>query len=156
MEERVRQWLSNLISSALAVRLMICLGAGRALISYRFMNALNILKNQPDDALEIHDDKSVVAFLHEVGLEDAFADVRTLSDKPTVQICGFDGVKTHFILAFLFSGCSPANDNGYHVSCAPRNAFEPGLSTPDFVASAAREPKFKSHRVIIRALLDLN
>ena len=114
------------------------------------MDILHILKKDPDQAIEVHDDQQAFAFLREIGVADAFADGCTLAEVPTVQICGFDGIRSHFILAFLFSGCTPTNENGYQVFCAPRSGFEPGLSTADFVTSASREPKLSGLRVIVR------
>jgi len=120
------------------------------------MDILHILKKDPDRAVEIHDDKQASTFLRQIGIAGAFSDGHTLADVPTVQICGFDGIGSHFILAFLFSGCKAAKENGYLVTCAPRSGFEPGLSTADFVAGASCEPKLKGLRVIVRTPLNLN
>lgn len=108
------------------------------------MDILHILRKDSDQAVEIHDDRQASAFLRQIGIKDAFTDRDTLA-VPTVQICGFDGIRSHFILAFLFSGCTPAKENGYLVTCAPRNGFEPGLSTADFVAGASRDRSPATH-----------
>jgi hypothetical protein len=120
------------------------------------MDILHILKKDPDQAVEIQDDKQASTFLRQIGIAGAFTDGHTLADVPTVQICGFDGIGSHFILAFLFSGCTPTKENGYLVTCAPRSGFEPGLSTADFVASSSREPKLKGLRIIVRTPPNLN
>lgn len=120
------------------------------------MDILKILKKDPDQGVEVEDDKQASAFLRQIGIAGAFTDVHTLADVPTVQICGFGGIRSHFILAFLFSGCAPAKENGYLVSCVPRSGFEPGLSAGDFVASASREPNLRGLRVIVRTLPNLN
>lgn len=120
------------------------------------MDILHVLRENPDDGIDIQDDKQASAFLRQIGIVDAFADGHTLAEMPTVQICGFGGVRTHFILAFLFSGCVPAEENGYLVSCAPRSGFAPGLTAGDFAESASREPRFRRLRVIVRTLPNLN
>jgi len=120
------------------------------------MDILDILRNDPDQAVEINDDKQVFTFLSQIGIAGIFSEGHKLADVPTVQICGFDGIESHFILAFLFSGCTPAKENGYLVTCAPRSSFEPGLSTTDFVAGASQETTLKGLRVIVRTAPNLN
>ena len=120
------------------------------------MNILDILQKDPDQVVEIQDDRQASTFMRQIGISGAFADPKTLADKPTVQICGFDGVRSHFVLAFLFSGCTPAEENGYSVTCAPRSGFEPGLSTADFVAGASREPRLSGLRIMVRTPPNFN
>jgi hypothetical protein len=120
------------------------------------MDVLEMLAREPDDAIQIDDDKEAVDFLYLIGIANAFAAGNSLSEMPTVQICGFNGLKTHCVLACLFSGCSPENENGYQVFCAPRSAFEPGLSADDFVSGATSDPNFKGLRIIIRSPSNLN
>jgi hypothetical protein len=103
------------------------------------MNVLKVLRREPDQAVEIRDDTQAKRFLCELGLGNAFSDPKSFSDKPTVQICGFDGLKSHIVLALLFSGCLGEKDNGYIVFCAPRSGFEPGLKAEDFAQGAADE-----------------
>lgn len=120
------------------------------------MDILSILQRDPDRAVEIQHDKLASAFVRQIGIADAFAVSKTLGKAPTVQIRGFDGIRSHFVLVFLFSGCTPAKENGYLVTCAPRSGFAEGLSTADFVASASREPRLTGLRVVIRTPPNLN
>lgn len=120
------------------------------------MDILDILRKEPDQAVEIQDDGQAFDFIRQIGIVNAFPNPKTLADTPTVQICGFDGVSSHFVLALRFSGCTPAKENGLLVTCAPRSGFEPGLSTADFVASVSREPRLKGLRILVRTPPHLN
>ena len=116
------------------------------------MNIFDILKKDPDQAVQIASDKQAKEFLCELGVDEAFSDESSISKAPTVQVCGFDGSKTHFIIAFLFSGLPLKKDNGYLISCAPRSGFAPELSAADIVSGASREQSLKGLRVIVRTL----
>jgi hypothetical protein len=112
------------------------------------MDVVDILAKDPDQAVEVGDDKQAKAFLCQLGIAGAFSDECSFSDVPTVQICGFDGHRTHFIIAYLFSGLPRPDDNGYLVACAPRGAFEPGLSTDALVSGASQEPGLNGLRIV--------
>jgi hypothetical protein len=114
------------------------------------MDILEILQKDPDQAVQLMDDRKAKAFLSKLGIAQAFVDDSNLSDKPTVQVCGFDGIRTHFVIAFLFSGLTQTKGNGYLITCTPRSGFAPGLSTADFVAGVSREQSLKGLRVIVR------
>lgn len=116
------------------------------------MNILDILAKDPDQAVEVANDKDAKMLLCQIGIAGAFSDERTLSDRPTVQICGFDGHRTHFIIALLFSGLPFKKDNGYLITCAPRSAFDPKDSTEDIVKGASQEQSLKGLHVIRRTL----
>jgi hypothetical protein len=113
------------------------------------MDIFDILKKDPDQAVQVCDDKQVKLILGQLGIANAFSDEHELADVPTVQIYGFDGHKTHFVLAFVFSGLPQRWDNGYLLTFAPRSGFATGLSTADFVSGASREQSSKGLRVLI-------
>ena len=113
------------------------------------MDVFDILKKDPDQAVQVNDDRQAKVFLSRLGIAQAF-DESGLPGTPTVQVCGFDGIKTHFVLAFLFSGLPEEKENGYTICCAPRSGFDPVLSTADFVAGASREQSLKGLRVVVR------
>lgn len=110
-------------------------------------NLFTTLAKNPDDAVAVQDDKRARACLYQLRISEVFSNDRKLSERPTVQICGIDHL-THFILVFLFSGCSAKKENGYVVTCAPKSAFAPSEIIDNFVEGAVREQSLMGYQVI--------
>jgi len=114
------------------------------------MDLLKVLANEPDKVITVTDDNTVELFLCDLGIADVFSEADELSDKPTVQLCGFDGHNTHLILACYFSGIPQKQENGYVLTCPPKNGLKGNPTSHDMVEGAERDQKAKGLRVIIR------
>ena len=114
------------------------------------MDLLRILAKDPDQAVMVNNDEQVRMLLDQLGIAEVFSDEHGTPGSPTVQVCGFDGIRSHFVIVFLFSGLAQKSENGYLMTCAPRSGFAPELSTADFVSDAAREQSLKGLRVLLR------
>ena len=113
------------------------------------MDIFALLKKDPDQAVQIADEKQAREFLRDLRLDSLFSDEPRVWEQPTVQICGFEGSKTHLIIAFKFSGLPDKNENGFLIACPPRSGFAPGLTSADFVTGAAREHSEQGLRVVV-------
>lgn len=116
------------------------------------MDIFNILAKAPNRVVQLEDDDVAKVFLGRLGIADAFSEDNCLSDRPTTQICGYDGHKTHFIVGFRFSGLRQKRADGYVAVCIPKNLLAPALTITDLVMRATREKRLDGLRVVLCAL----
>jgi hypothetical protein len=77
------------------------------------------LARSANDYLTFDHDEQIKEFLFELGLSSRFK--TNLHGKRVQFVSEPTGMKTHFILICLYSGCEDQSDNGYFIWAFPRS-----------------------------------
>src|SRR5437773_1735681 len=81
---------------------------------------LEILKQKPDEVVEIADDNSAKIFLLELGIAGRFK-AKSEGATATDQGIRFTEHQTHCVLALLYLGRADQAQNGYMIYCLPKS-----------------------------------
>lgn len=122
-------------------------------------NFLDHIASHPDDSVSLYDDDAW-DFLGQIGLQPAFPPANLVDEEisesgfpwcPVIEVCGFDGIRTHFVIAYRFNRCLPPSENGFLVTCIPRSGLVPTATTEGLVMNAVKAPEFSGGRIIFRS-----